>query len=299
VCDPGFLGISADFKGCEIFVAAALSGDRGLLEAETSAKCYKCGEFAYDDEEWQPCSCGFEIKNGQRVLNSHTGLHWMAAHSAFGKGATKEHRYWCKRIIFSKLFGGSAKAGARQVGIDIEESQVIHSAFEELAPVYSGWDKWLRQCFYDGSMVWRDYSTGTNFSMPIDGARRGIYRTYNGRNIYVSNGAHKFSNYAIQGTARELLVEGIIKWSETEWGQYPLLPIHDEVLSWVPAGEAKQAAQKLKECMATRVLSVPGWDVLVDADTDDPFSYWPDSSLVADTCKLVRCPDLSDRKKFD
>lgn len=272
VCDPGFLGISADFKGCEIFVAAALSGDRGLLEAETSAKCYRCDRYTYEDDL---CDCGWDEQKND--VAGHTGLHWMAAHSAFGKDASKEHRYWCKRIIFSKLFGGSAKAGARQVGIDIEESQVIHSAFEELAPVYAGWDKWLRQCFYDGSTVWRDYSTGTNFSMPVDGARRGIYRTYNGRNIYI-NAPHAFGNYAIQGTARELLVEGILRWADTEWGHYPLLPIHDEVLSWVPAGEAKQAAQKLRECMATRVLSVPGWDVLVDADSDEPFEYWPDSS---------------------
>ncbi len=528
ICDPGMLGISADFSGCEIRVAAALSGDKGLLEAETSAKCYLCGTFG-DLFTGESCTCGA----------NHTGLHWMAAHSAFGKEASYEHRYWCKRIIFSKLFGGSAKAGARQVGIDIEDSQVIHSAFEELAPVYAGWDKWLRQCFYDGSMVWRDYSTGTNFSMPIDGARRGIYRTYNGRNIYVNNGAHAFGNYcftpdtpvlradlkhvpardirpgdrlvafdenpgtsrdagnkyrymrtavvektgvvrkpsvkvtlsdgksvtcstdhqwlvrkakaphrgprldwgyaadlqpgdmllslgtweadqsrtggylaglidgegclqsrggghkatgltfnqlpgitmnaylqgteqlglpgayrkrspgsttptdsvqvtgirnimrflgilqperfkprfeevwegaaitagltetikvvsvenvgvrelsfiqtstrtlvangylshnSIQGTARELLVEGVIKWSETEWGKYPLLPIHDEVLAWVPAEEAKAAAQKLRECMATRVLSVPGWDILIDAEADEPFAFWPDSS---------------------
>lgn len=272
VCDPGFLGIAADFSGCEIRVAAALSGDRGLLEAETSAKCYKCDRYTYEDDL---CDCGWDAKKNE--VAGHTGLHWMAAHSAFGKEASKEHRYWCKRIIFSKLFGGSAKAGARQVGIDIEESQLIHSAFEELAPVYAGWDKWLRQCFYDGSMVWRDFSTGTNFSMPIDGARRGIYRTFNGRNIYI-NAPHAFGNYAIQGTARELLVEGIVKWGDTEWGKYPLLPIHDEVLSWVPAAEAKRAVLKLKECMATSVLSVPGWEVRIDADPDEPFEFWPDSS---------------------
>lgn len=257
--DEGFMGIAADFQGCEIRVAAALSGDKEVLEAETSPKCYACNS--------NPCTCGKE----------HSGLHWLAAHIAWGEDATYENRYVAKRIIFSKLFGGSPAAGARQTGVTLEESQAVHDAFAKIAPVYTDWDRWLRKCFYDGKMVWRDYATGQNYSQDLPGSRRGIYRTYSGRNIYI-NSAHAFGNYAIQGTARELLVDGLLKWSKTQWGNYAVLPVHDEVLCWVPAQEAHEAVQELKRCMETSVLSTPDFPVLVGADPDEPFSFWKDSS---------------------
>jgi DNA polymerase I-like protein with 3'-5' exonuclease and polymerase domains len=266
VCaDCGYVMVNADLQGCEICVAAGLSGDKGLLEAELSPRCYRC--------EFVECTCGGE----------HSGLHWMAAHEAFGKGASKEHRYWCKRVIFSKLFGGSAAAGARQVGIDISDSQRIHDAFEALAPVYAQWDKWLRNCFYEGAAVYRDFNTGINYSEPLNGGRRGIYRTYNGRNIYI-NAPHAFGNYAIQGTARELLVEGVLRWDgevrkHPEWETAPVLPIHDEALTWVKREYFREATETLRRCMETDVLSTPDWNVHVGADPElQEYSYWPDSS---------------------
>jgi DNA polymerase I-like protein with 3'-5' exonuclease and polymerase domains len=261
VCaDCGMVMCNADFQGCEILVAAGLSGDQGLLEAETSPKCYACGR--------NPCECGM----------GHTGLHWLAAHEAFGHEATKEHRYWCKRGIFCKLFGGGPDTAAAQVYCDVEPMKKIFAAFEELAPVYTAWDGWLRQCFYEGKMVWRDYEKGENFSQDIEGKRRGIYRTYSGRNIYV-NAPHAFGNYAIQGTARELLVDGVIRWSQSPWGDLPLLPIHDELLLWVPEQDFAAATAELKRCMETDVLSSPGFPVHIGADPEmTPYTYWPDSS---------------------
>jgi hypothetical protein len=255
--DEGYVMVNADFQGCEIRVAAALSGDRGLLEAETSNKCHLC----QDD----PCSCGAK----------HTGMHWLAAHLTFGEGATKENRYKSKAVIFRKLFGGAP---------DSDVAQKISDTFDnQIAPVYAAWDKWLRKSYYDGSMVWRDYQTGENYSQKLPGSRRGIYRTYNGRNIYI-NAPHAFGNYAIQGTARELLVEGIIRWhhetvAHPEWEAAPVLPIHDEVLTWVIRPYFNEAVSTLRNCMATDVLSVPGWDVRIDADPElKEYTYWPDSS---------------------
>lgn len=258
--DDGWVMCRADFEGCEIMVGAGLSGDRQLLEAETSPMCYACGR--------NPCECGKE----------HTGLHWLAAHEAFGKDAVKEHRYWCKRGIFCKLFGGGAETAAQQVYCQVEPMQKIFSAFEALAPVYTQWDLQLRQAYRDGTMVWRDYATGTNHFEPLEGKNRGIYRTYSGRNIYI-NSPHAFGNYAIQGTAREVLVDGVIRWSGTEWGNLPLLPIHDELFLWVQRNDFERATAALKACMETTVLSSPGFEVKIGADPElTPYTYWPDSS---------------------
>lgn len=250
--------LNADFEGCEIRVAAALSGDRSLLEAETSTRCHACCS--------DPCSCGKE----------HTGLHWLAAHLTFGEAATKENRYKCKAVIFRKLFGGAP---------DSEVAQQIADTFDtQIAPVYKAWDDWLRKCYYDGSMVYRDFEQGENYRVAIDGTRKGIYRAYTGRNIYVTKGAHAFGNGAIQGTARELLVDGALRWrkevrSHPEWGVKAFLPIHDEALTWVKEEYFDEAIAALKRCMETDVLSSPGFPVHIGADpTLERYTYWPDSS---------------------
>ena len=85
--------------------------------------------------------------------------------------------------------------------------------------------------------------------------------------------AHAAGNYAIQGTARELLVDGALRWGRTRWGKYPLLPIHDELLTFVPETEAAEALEMLKACMAGNLFGVP-----IQAEGTGPFTAWPDSS---------------------
>jgi phage/plasmid-associated DNA primase/DNA polymerase I-like protein with 3'-5' exonuclease and polymerase domains len=235
IADPGLRGISADFSGVEIRVAAALSGDMELLAAELSTRCLAC--------EHDPCACGA----------NQTGLHWMAARMAWGPGATKENRYSAKRIIFSKLFGGSAKAGARQTGVPYEAALAVHRAFEAIAPGYAEWDRQMRA-----------YSDAGNRA----------FLAYSGRTIWLPKGrAHAAGNYAIQGTAREALVDGCLRWRRTPWGHLPLLPIHDEILLFVPADEADEALAALVACMRMEIYGVP-----IEAKADEPFLAWPDSS---------------------
>jgi DNA polymerase I-like protein with 3'-5' exonuclease and polymerase domains len=266
--DDGYVMVNADFQGCEIRVAAGLSGDRALLEAELSPFCYRCERDAFLED---PCSCG--IKDGE--LKAHSGLHWLAAHLTFGMGAGKENRYKAKAVIFRKLFGGAP---------DSEVAQKIANVFDtQIAPEYAAWDSWLRKSFYQGSYVWRDYETGTNYASPIEGTRRLIYRTYSGRQIFVK-APHAAGNYSIQGTARELLVDGVLRWDDEirnhpEWGAAPILPVHDECVSWVRREYFEEATRVLVNCMATDILSVPGWRVPIGADPElTPYTYWPDSS---------------------
>jgi hypothetical protein len=264
--DEGMLGISADFSGCEIIVAAGLSGDRGLYEAEISPFCHRC---QVNDLPGSPCSCP-DKADGER--GSHTGLHWLAAHLTFGEDAGKEHRYQAKAVIFKKLFGGAP---------DSAVAEKIANVFDyKIAPVYKAWDDWLRQCYDSGSLVYRDYSgAGENYAVDLAGRRRyAIYRTYSKRQIYAGKGAHAVGNYAIQGTARELLVDGILLWGRSKWGHLPILPVHDQVICFVPREEASEATRELVRCMRTTKLSTQDWEVVIDADADEPFDAWPDSS---------------------
>lgn len=168
VAPPGYVMINADFEGCEIRCAAGISGDRQLLEAEMSSKCYKC--------EDDPCSCGA----------NHTGLHWLSAHKAFGPDAKKENRYKAKAVTFRKLFGGAPED---------ETAEYIAKVFDEqVAPQYAEWDKWLRSCWYEGSAVWRDYTTGENYRVKHGERRQLVYWAYSGRPMYSTKGAHAAGN---------------------------------------------------------------------------------------------------------
>jgi hypothetical protein len=37
----------------------------------------------------------------------------------------------------------------------------------------------------------------------------------------------------IQRTARELLVDALLRWRDTQWGRSVLLPVHDEICTMV------------------------------------------------------------------
>ena len=271
-CWPGYLGISADFAGCEICVAAALSGDRQLYEAETGARCHKCERDTVPGDE---CSCGYK-DNGE--LAGHTGLHWLTAHTAYGKGATKEDRYNAKRGTFTRLFGGGPQTAADQVGTELKVMQELFTAFNSVAPVFTAWDQWMKDCFDAGMMVGRDFATGQHWHQGIPGSHRMVYQAYSGRNVYITRGAHAAGNGAIQGTARELLVDGLLRWQLTRWGHLPVLPVHDQIIVMVPEGEAEEATASLAACMTSDVLSSPGFPVHIGVDTDKPFTSWPDSS---------------------
>jgi P4 family phage/plasmid primase-like protien len=234
-------GIAADFSGVEIRVGSALAGDRALLDAELSTRCLACGN--------DPCApwCGL----------AQNGLHWMAARMAFGEGAVKEDRYNSKRIIFSKMFGGGPDTGAKQVGVPVAAGRAVHRAFEQIAPGYAAWDQEMRAYAKAGNRAWQAYS---------------------GRVIWLPRGRfHAAGNYCIQGTARELLVDGVLRWKQTRWGHYPLLPIHDEILTWVPLAEAEEALATLMDCMRNQRF-YETYGVPIEAKGEGPFHAWPDSS---------------------
>ena len=132
----------------------------------------------------------------------------------------------------------------------------VYRVFQQIAPTYTAWDQQMRQYVGNGGRT---------------------FPAYSGRTIWLpKNRGHAAGNYAIQGTARELLVDGVLKWADTRWGHHSLLPIHDEILTFVKCDsyeEALEAQATLIECMKTELYGVP-----IGADADVPFQSWPDSS---------------------
>jgi hypothetical protein len=63
-------------------------------------------------------------------------------------------------------------------------------------------------------------------------AGRTQFPAYSGRIIHLSPAyPHKAPNFGIQGSARELLVDALIRWADTRWGTAVLLAVHDEIVT--------------------------------------------------------------------
>lgn len=191
--------------------------------------------------------------NLRRMLANNEDLHWLIAREVWGPEATKANRYAAKRIVFGRLYGGGVPTLAAQAGV---RENVAASAVDVLDSFTPGLSAWSRQL--------RDAARAGATQMP----------TYAGRTIHLSRDyPHKAPNYAIQGTARELLVDAIERWEQTRWAGSVVLPVHDEIVTAVPAEQAEQATAELVRCMTTEL-----YGVAIVAEASQPSFAWQDAS---------------------
>jgi len=87
----------------------------------------------------------------------------------------------------------------------------------------------------------------------------------------VANGY--LSHNCIQGTARELLVDALIRWADTRWGTAVLLPVHDEIVTVIPETDAADATTALVTAMQTDLYGVQ-----IKAEPSAPTFAWADSA---------------------
>jgi len=188
-----------------------------------------------------------------RMLAEGVDLHWEAARQVFGPEASKADRYQVKRGVFGWLYGGRAPTLAKQMGVSEPIAQALIDTLGHLLPGVTEWARLTR----DG----------------VQGGRT-QFQTYAGRVVHMPVRApHAGPNYCIQGTARELLVDALIRWKDTPWGGSVLFPVHDEVVAMVPADQAQEATATLVGCMQTELYGVP-----IVAEPSEPAFAWQDAA---------------------
>jgi hypothetical protein len=181
-------------------------------------------------------------------------VHREIAQLVWGAGATKAHRYQAKRKVFGRIYGQAvAGMAASTPVVSLQVAQAVIDAMDALTPVLSEWSRMVRSSVQSGH---------TKFP------------TYSGRVVHLDpDQPHKAPNYCIQGTARELLIDGLVRWSQTRWGQCVLFPVHDELVVMVPEHEAAEASAALVECMTTELFGVP-----IVAEPNAPAFAWQDAA---------------------
>lgn len=165
----------------------------------------------------------------------------------------KAHRYGAKPMVFQRFYGGSVAGLARNSGQPMEVAEAVVAALDATAPGLAAWSEHIKGLVRQGCTQFPSYS---------------------GRVIHLDpNLPHKAPNAIIQGTARELLVDALVRWRETRWGAATLLPVHDELDVFVPEAEAVEATAALVTCMQTQLYGV---DIV--ADPSEPSFAWQDST---------------------
>lgn len=181
------------------------------------------------------------------------GLHWAIAHEVWGPDATYANRSQAKRGVFGKFYGASVAKLAKTLGIPESQAAAIVEMLDALAPGAAAWAEQVKRQVRAGMRE---------------------YRSYSGRVIHLDPQLpHKAPNYLIQGSARELLVDALVRLSATRWGTCTLLPIHDELILFVPEDEAEEASAELVRCMESELLGIP-----IKVEADPPWVSWPDPS---------------------
>jgi DNA polymerase I-like protein with 3'-5' exonuclease and polymerase domains len=180
-------------------------------------------------------------------------LHWEVARLAFGPTATKADRYAVKRGVFGRIYGGGVGAIARGVGVSEATARLIIDAMDHLTPGLTAWSRQVAGAVEAG---------------------RTQFPTYSGRIVHMpKDRPYAAPNYCIQGTARELLIDALMRWRATRWGGCVLLPVHDELVVRVPEDEAAEATAALEAAMTTELHGVR-----IIAEASEPSFYWKDSA---------------------
>lgn len=164
--------------------------------------------------------------------------YWETAWAVWGDDATEKQRKLAKIIVLGSMYGGGADTLAGNVDIPVAEAKQILQGYKQSFPQLQAWWKAnMNDRIYTGRSFW---TLETGRFQTIDPTR-----------------AWAGFNLMIQGTARDLLLDAMFRLEDAGFGEYMLLPIHDEVLFQVPADRAEEMAEQIAAAMATTFKGVP------------------------------------------
>lgn len=161
-----------------------------------------------------------------------------ACMAVFGPGYTAKQRKYLKRSILGTLYAAGIKTLVQQAKYldgwdDANEKNVgeVRAQWKRAAPAIEEYSKYLQ-----GLPI---VKLGSGRYVPQDEERR-----------------YKAINSACQGTARDALMERLIKISE-RYDEYLIMTLHDEILLDVPAEQVEEVCSFVREVMEAGYEGIP------------------------------------------
>lgn len=178
-----------------------------------------------------------DVKRMKGAISAKEDLHGFTARLVYGENYTDYHRKVCKGIGFGKIYGGGAATIQRQTGAPMSEVKSALAAYDRVYPEIKRMSaRWQREARETGMV----HVSVTGRRLPLDRDR-----------------TYAVVNYACQSAARDVLGQAMLHMEEAGLLDYMRLPIHDEVLASVPAGEAEDIAREFERCMTFDLFGVP------------------------------------------
>ena len=196
----------------------------------------------YDQMELRIAADHSDAHSLIEAFASQPDMHHYMASMMFGRQATKADRQVSKAITFGKLFGaGVAKIG-EGLGISFMEAQAFVNAYNAAFPEL---EQYMSILMAKGKY---------NFKL------HGVAYTHTefGRFQPTKPGTeYRLTNYRTQGTAADIIKRVIVDLDAAGFGEYMLLPIHDEMVFEFPAPEAASLLHEAERVMEQMDRKVP------------------------------------------
>ncbi|HUL26516.1 MAG TPA: DNA polymerase [Streptosporangiaceae bacterium] len=173
----------------------------------------------------------------RQVILSGADIHDATARLMYGDGFTDEHRTISKRATFGTIYGGGARALASQTGVSQDTARQVIQRWLRTYPRVIAYGKRLAEL--------AEVVTASGRRIPADPAR-----------------PYANANYAVQSTARDLLLAAVYALvTRYEVGGLWLF-VHDEIIVQAPEHDAEQVRGLLEQAMTSTFRGLP---ILADA----------------------------------
>ena len=202
IADEGHTIAAADFSQVELRVLAALADETTMKKA---------------------------IADG-------VDLHDTTARLLFGDSFTSAQRKLAKATNFLTVYGGGARALARNAGVSPEVAKKALADFKRAYPAIQRYARALTDAAEYGK---RSTRLPSGRELPLDRDR-----------LYAA------VNYTTQGSAAEVMKEAMRAVDSAGLGGYVLLPIHDELLIQAPEDTVAETVAAVAEAMTMDFLGV-------------------------------------------
>jgi DNA polymerase-1 len=204
-----------------------------------------------------------ELPMIQAILDYDAGsgvdLHTFVARVVYGDPTiikSDPRRNLAKNTIFCTIYGGGAAKIAETAGVELEVAEAFLAKFLETFPGVRRFQKATESLGRQ-----REKSEGVAYTHSVSGRYH---------SLLPDEGVYKLTNYRIQGSAADVLKERMVSLDNAGFGDYMLLPVHDEVVFEMPDEWALDAVPHIKTCMEDfESFAVP---LLVSAS--DPHPRW-------------------------
>ena len=157
------------------------------------------------------------------------------ASTIYGPITKRDPRYTTtKNTSYGMVYGSGKETAAATAGVTVDVIEPIYQAFKTR---YRALDKWSRNLVR---------------SQDRPGHRPQV-TTWQGRRLYADRGkAYSLVDYLVQGSAAECLKLGVVRLDAAGYGDLLRLPVHDEVILEVPAGDAEAVLHDASRILTDR-----------------------------------------------